>query len=209
MKSSTPATSAMLASPARPSPTTSRSRPSSARTFPERDDEFAKQLGTYESWADFETKLRERARRRKDDALNGQAKEQMLDEILASYNFPVPESFVQQQIDARLERGLRALAQQGMNADAMRQLDFARLREAQRDQAMQEVKASLLLDRIAEAENITVADEDLERELLMLSIQSARAAGSAAQAAHRGWLASTACANRCAARRQARTCSRS
>jgi len=83
----------------------------------------------------------------------------------------VPETFVQQQIDARLERGLRALAQQGMTADAMRQLDFDRLRAAQRDQAINEVKASLVLDKIAERENITVSDEDLERELLMLSIQ--------------------------------------
>ena len=96
----------------------------------------------------------------------------MLDEMLARYTFPLPESFVQQQIDARLERGLRALAQQGMSSDAMRQMDFGRLREAQRDSAMNEVRASLLLDKIAEREGVTVSDEDLERELLMLSIQS-------------------------------------
>jgi trigger factor len=53
----------------------------------------------------------------------------------------------------------------------MRQLDFERLRGAQRDQAVNEVKASLLLDKIAERENVTISDEDVERELLMLSIQ--------------------------------------
>jgi trigger factor len=58
-----------------------------------------------------------------------------------------------------------------MSADAMRQLDFERLRAAQRDQAVAEVKASLLLDKVAERENVTVSEEDLERELLMLSIQ--------------------------------------
>ena len=96
----------------------------------------------------------------------------MLDELIEKFQFPVPETFVQQQIDARLERGLRALAQQGMSPDAMRQLDFDRLREAQRDQAVNEVKVSLVLDRVAEREHIEVTDEDLERELLMLSIQS-------------------------------------
>jgi trigger factor len=141
------------------------------KDFPERDDEFAKELGPYETWADFEAKLREHAQQRKTDALVGQAKEKMLEELLSRYNFPLPESFVQQQIDARLERGLRALAQQGMTSDAMRQLDFGRLREAQRDQAMQEVKASILLDRLATAENITVDDDDLNRELLIASIQ--------------------------------------
>jgi trigger factor len=141
------------------------------KTYPERDDEFAKQLGNYESWGDFETKLRERLAARKKNALETQARDQMLDELIAKYQFPVPETFVQQQIDARLERGLRALAQQGMTSDAMRQLDFARLRGAQRDQAINEVKASLLLDTIAERENITVSDDEMERELLMLSLQ--------------------------------------
>ncbi len=79
---------------------------------------------------------------------------------------------MQQQIDARLDRGLRALAQQGMKAEDMRKLDFGRLRAAQRDQAVNEVKASMILDRISEAEGVVVSDEDLDRELLMLSIQS-------------------------------------
>jgi len=142
------------------------------KTFPERDEEFAKQLGPYSDWNDFETKLRERVAGRKKDALESQARDQMVETLIAKYNFPVPETFVQQQIDARLERGLRALAQQGMTSDAMRQLDFGRLREAQRDQAINEVKASLILDKVAEREHIEVSDEDMERELLMLSIQS-------------------------------------
>jgi trigger factor len=142
------------------------------KTFPERDEEFAKQLGPYADWNDFESKLRERLQQRKQEALESQARDKMLEELIGRFQFPVPESFVQQQIDARLERGLRALAQQGMSSDAMRQLDFGRLREAQRDQAVNEVKVSLILDKVAEHENITITDEDMERELLMLSIQS-------------------------------------
>ena len=142
------------------------------KTYPERDAEFAKQLGNYESWEEFETKLREHSAGRKKDALESQAKDKMLEELIARYQFPVPESFVQQQVDARLDRGLRALAQQGMKAEDMRKLDFGRLRAAQRDQAVNEVKASMILDRISEAEGVVVSDEDLDRELLMLSIQS-------------------------------------
>jgi len=142
------------------------------KTYPERDEEFAKQLGPYQGWEDFEGQLRERLASRKKEALEAQARDKMLDELVTKFTFPIPETFIQQQIDARLERGLRALAQQGMSSDAMRQLDFTRLREAQRDQAVTEVKVSLVLDRIAERENIEVSDDDLERELLMLSIQS-------------------------------------
>jgi trigger factor len=142
------------------------------KSYPERDAEFARQLGNYESWDDFESKLREHAADRKKSSLDNAAKDKLLGELIERFQFPVPESFVQQQIEARLDRGLRALAQQGMSVEDMRKLDFVRLREAQRDQAINEVKASMVLDRIAEVEGVTVSDEDVDRELLMLSIQS-------------------------------------
>jgi len=142
------------------------------KNFPDRDAEFAKQLGNYESWDDFETKLREHASDRKKNALENGVKDKLLGELIERFQFPVPEAFVQQQIEARLDRGLRALAQQGMKVEDMRKLDFVRLREAQRDQAVNEVKVSMILDRIAEVEGVVVSDEDVDRELLMLSIQS-------------------------------------
>jgi trigger factor len=112
------------------------------------------------------------AQGRKQEALVNRAKDGLLAGLIERFQFPVPESFVQQQIDARLDRGLRALAQQGMKPEDMRKLDFGRLRDAQREQAVNEVKASMILDRVAEAENVTVTDDEMERELLMLSIQS-------------------------------------
>lgn len=142
------------------------------KTLPERNAEFAKQLGAYETFEEFEAKLREMAGQRKQDALESRAKDEMLEQFIARYTFPVPEAFVQQQIEARLDRGLRALAQQGMTAEEMRKLDFGRLRQAQRDQAINEVKASMILDKLAEAEKVEVSDDELDRELLMLSIQS-------------------------------------
>lgn len=142
------------------------------KSYPERDAEFAKQLGNYESWEDFETKLREHTAERKKNSLDNGAKDKLLGELIERFQFPVPESFVQQQIETRLDRGLRALAQQGMSVEDMRKLDFVRLREAQRDQAVNEVKASMILDRIAEAEGVAINEEEVDRELLMLSIQS-------------------------------------
>jgi len=142
------------------------------KTFPEKDEEFAKQLGDYESWDEFEQELKARASGRKKEALESAAKEKMLSELIGRLQFPVPETFVQQQVDARLDRGLRALAQQGMTADDMRKLDFGRLRAAQREQAVAEVKASLILDRIADVEGVQVSEDEMEREMLMASLQA-------------------------------------
>jgi trigger factor len=142
------------------------------KTFPERNDEFAKQLGDYETWDGFMTSLRENATNGKKQTAENEAKGKLVDALVEKFSFPVPESFVQQQIDVRLDRGLRALAQQGMTREQMQQLDFARLREAQRDEAVKEVKASLILDKVAEAMNVQVSGDDIERELMMASIQS-------------------------------------
>lgn len=143
-----------------------------SKSYPDKDEEFAKQLGDYESWDAFEQELRARASGRKKDALENAAREKLLNELIGRFQFPVPETFVQQQVDARLDRGLRALAQQGMSADDMRKLDFGRLRAAQRDQAIGEVKASLILDRIAEVEGVEVSEDEMEREMLMASLQA-------------------------------------
>jgi len=142
------------------------------KIFPERNAELAKQLGNSESWEEFEGLLRERFGRQKREGMETGARNRMLNELFARHNFPVPESLVQQRVDARLERGLRALAQQGMKAEDMRKLDFGRLRAAQRSEAESEVRASLIVDRIAEAENVAVSDEELNQEVMLLSMQT-------------------------------------
>jgi trigger factor len=138
---------------------------------PEMNDEFAKELGKYESLADFTTQLREHLARDKQRHVQNETTNRLLDALVTRFEFPVPESLVQQQIDARLDRGLRALASQGMRTEDMRNLDFDRLRAAQRPSATAEVKGSILLDRIADTENVTVPEEDVENELHAISMQ--------------------------------------
>ena len=142
------------------------------RILPELNDEFAKEMGNYESLEQLENAVREHMGNRKARSVEAETKDRLFAALVEKFQFPVPESLVQEQIDARLERGLRALAAQGMNPEQMRKLDFGRLRGAQRDSAVAEVKAHLLLDRIAEKEGVTVSEEELERELQLAALQS-------------------------------------
>lgn len=139
---------------------------------PELNDEFAKELGDYQGIEDFKAKLREHLAADKDRRIKVETQNKLTDALVAHYQFPVPESLIQNQVDARLDRGLRALAAQGMRTEDMRKLDFARLREAQRDSAIAEVKATLILDKIAAGENVEVSDEEMEHELHVLSVQT-------------------------------------
>ena len=142
------------------------------RILPELNDEFAKEMGRYESYAELESSVREYLASRKRRGVESETRDRLFAAFGQKFAFAVPETLVQEQIDARLERGLRALAAQGMSAEQMRQLNFARLRAAQRDNAVAEVKTNILLDRIAGEENITVSDEEMDKELQIAAIQS-------------------------------------
>ncbi|MGD0546327.1 MAG: trigger factor [Terracidiphilus sp.] len=142
------------------------------RTVPELSDEFAQELGHYENLADLEVRVRDHISSRKRRSVEGETKDRLFAKLGEQYGFAVPEALVQEQIDTRLDRGLRALAAQGMNPEQMRKLDFNRLRQAQREGAVAEVKTNILLDRIAAEEKITVNDEELDRELQLAALQS-------------------------------------
>lgn len=142
------------------------------KILPEFNDEFAKELGDYETIDAFTTSLREQAGAEKRRRLENAAKDALVGALVERFQFAVPESLVQQQVDARLDRGLRALASQGMRPEDMRKLDFDRLRVAQRQSALEEVKGSILLDKIAEAEHTEVANEEVEQQLQLISVQS-------------------------------------
>lgn len=142
------------------------------RNLPELNDDFAKEFGGYENLEELKTRVREHLENRKRRQVESETKEKLMAAIAEKFSFPIPESLIQDQIEARLERGLRALAAQGMDPAQMRKLDFVRLRAAQRDSALAEVKAQILLDRIAHEENITVSDEEVDHELQMISLQT-------------------------------------
>jgi trigger factor len=92
--------------------------------------------------------------------------------LIRRNEFEVPEALVEHQVDLRLDRGLRALAAQGMSAEHMKKMDLGRLRAGQKEQAIQEVKAALLLEKIAEEEKIEVGDEEINNEIDALAKQT-------------------------------------
>jgi trigger factor len=142
------------------------------KELPELNDDFARELGEFQSLDALRQRIRESLERDKRRTAEREAKEQIVDELLRRHDFAVPESLIDRQIDQRLERGLRALAAQGMRSEDMKRMDLGRLRAGQREAAEREVKASLLLDKIAEAEKIEVTDEELEKEIEAVASQS-------------------------------------
>jgi trigger factor len=142
------------------------------KTLPEINDDFARELNQELQGLDqLKDRMRENMEVQKNHHAEQVAKEQLVEKLLEKHVFPVPLAMVERQIDLRLERGLRALAAQGMRPEDMRRMDFSRLRDGQREAAVKEVRSGLLLGKIADVENIHVTDEELKRELLTLAQQ--------------------------------------
>jgi trigger factor len=142
------------------------------KTLPELNDDFAKELSPdFQNLGDLKQRFRENMEAELKHKTEHEAKDKLIEELLAKHDFPVPRSMVEHQIDLRLERGLRALAAQGMKTEDMRRMDFGRLRAGQQEFAVKEVKSSVLLAKIAIKENIQITDEELEHEIETMAAQ--------------------------------------
>jgi len=134
------------------------------KKLPELNDEFAKDVSEATSLDELKTKIKESLEHERDHRQKDLQREKVIGELVKLHDFPVPESLVEHQMDVRLERVVRSLAQQGVDPRAVN-VDWVTLRKRQEDRAKDDVKAELVIDRIATDEKIDVTDEEVDHEL--------------------------------------------
>ncbi|MGB8541493.1 MAG: trigger factor [Candidatus Acidiferrales bacterium] len=149
------------------------------KKLPELNDEFAKDAagdkGGFSTVAEMRNLITKDLEAAKEDQQQSQAREKILEALVKQHDFPVPEALVEHQMDVRLERTVRTLAAQGVDPRAVN-VDWVALRKRQHDRAVDDVKAELLIDRIAEAEKIDVTDEEVEKQIEALAERSGESA---------------------------------
>ena len=149
------------------------------KKLPEVNDEFAKEVtgeaAGVANLAEMRKKILENLEASKEQQQSGQAKDRILEEIVKKHDFPVPQALVEHQMDIRLERAARSLAAQGVDPRTVN-IDWKAMRSGQHDRAVNDVKAELLLDRIASAEKIDATEEDVDKELALLAENSGESA---------------------------------
>jgi len=138
------------------------------KKLPELNDDFAKDVSDATTLGELKKKIREGLEHQRDHKQKDLLREKVLGEIVKLHDFPVPQSLVEHQMDVRLERVVRSLAQQGVDPRAVN-IDWVSLRKRNEDRAKDDVKAELIVDRIATAENIDVTEEEVEHELQHLA----------------------------------------
>jgi len=149
------------------------------KKLPEPNDDFAKDVSDAKTLDELKKKAREALEHERDHRHKELLHEKVLAELVKKHDYPVAESLGERQMDVRLERVVRSLAAQGVDPRAVN-VDWVALRRRQVDRARDDVKAELIIDRIATAENIDVHEEDVTRELEHVASHS----GESAEALH-------------------------
>jgi trigger factor len=134
------------------------------RVLPDLDDEFAKDLGEFESLAALRERIAADLGREAEDKATREVRAGLLKQLAARVTFELPASLVDREMDRRLEEFARQLASQNLDPREAG-IDWAQFREAQREPAQEATASALALDEIAKREGITVANEDVDKEI--------------------------------------------
>jgi trigger factor len=140
------------------------------KELPEVNDEFAQDLGDFRTVDELREAVRKSILGQRQMELQRVAKDKVVDKLVDANVFAVPTVFVDRQIENRVEQRLRALAQEGVDPRSFN-LDWTKIKEAQRDQATREVRASLTLGRVAEQENIVATNAEVDAEVERIARQ--------------------------------------
>jgi trigger factor len=134
------------------------------KELPELDDDFAQELGDYRTVDELREAVRKAIFAQRQYEAQQEAKNQIIDKLVDTHEFPVPEVFVDRQIKNRVEQSIRGMAAEGVDLTKLK-LDWGKVRDSQKDKAVREVKASLLLGKISERESIHATRDEVDREV--------------------------------------------
>jgi trigger factor len=143
------------------------------KVLPELDDEFAKDLGAFESLAALRDRVRADLQQESEEHAIQHLRTDLLKQLSERVTFDLPPSLVEREMDRRIEEFASRLMQQ--NVDPRQAgIDWAQFRESQRDPARASVASALALDEIARREGLTVSAEDVDKEIERFAVRAGR-----------------------------------
>jgi trigger factor len=143
------------------------------KVLPELDDEFAKDLGAFESLGALRDRVRADLQQESEEHARQHLRTDVLKQLSDRVTFDLPSSLVEREMDRRLEEFASRLMQQ--NVDPRQAgIDWAQFRESQREPARASVASALALDEIARREGLTVSTEDVDKEIERFAVRAGR-----------------------------------
>jgi trigger factor len=134
------------------------------RVVPDLDDEFARDLGEFDTLAALRARVEQDLTREAEQKAERDARGELLKQLAGWVTFTVPESLIERELDRRIEDFARRLMEQGVDPRKA-DIDWAAFRQAQQEPARDSVASALVLDEVAQREGLTVSEAEIEAEL--------------------------------------------
>jgi trigger factor len=134
------------------------------KVLPDVDDELAKDVGDYETLDELKAALRAQGEARAAHNDEQELRHRLLDKLIEANPFDAPESLVELELDGRVEAAARDLYQRGIDPNRAG-IDWRAVRQEQRAAAEAGVKATLILDKIAQQEGLVASEQEVDEEI--------------------------------------------
>ena len=145
-----------------------------AKVVPAADDDFAKDLGEFDSLAQLRDKLRAQLQEAEERRIERDTRAGLTEALIARAGFEVPESLVERHMTARTENLARGLAYQGIDPRKVG-VNWNDYRESTREDSVRAARADILLDEIARREGVEVLEAEIDAELARIAERAGRA----------------------------------
>lgn len=134
------------------------------KELPVLDDEFARDLGDFQTLDELREAVRKAIFSERQQHAQQLTKEEIIDKLVADNSFPVPQAYIDRQIENQVRMQLNDLAGRGVDPSTLK-LDWEKVKETQKEKATRNVRASLLLEKIADKEGIHASKEEVDAEV--------------------------------------------
>ena len=146
-----------------------------ATNTPELDDEFAKDVSeTADTLEDLRNEKREELLKQKNESAESDFKNAVMQKAIDNMTADIPEAMVEAQLDDMMSQWSMSMQQSGFTLEQYAQMmgtTVQGVRESQKGAALSQVKNTLLLEKVAEVENIEVSDEEVEETFQQMADQ--------------------------------------
>ncbi|MDM7272951.1 trigger factor [Sulfurihydrogenibium azorense] len=138
----------------------------SRKVIPEFNDEFVKKVGLGENVEEAKNKIKENLQKQVDEIKKQETQQKILDKIASEYDFPVPNSLLELELQNLAQRYAQQLQAYGINPNR-EMLEAAR--EGLTKTAINNIRVMFVLTKIAEKEGLTVSEDELNKEIERLA----------------------------------------
>ena len=141
-------------------------------SVPALDDEFAKDVSEFETLEELKADIRAKAEEQAEKQAKSAFENAAVEKAAENTTVDIPKALVDSELDTQMERFAYQLQMSGYSMEQYAKMmggDMNSLRNAFRPQAEKQAKISVTLEKIAEAEGITVSDEEINEEFEKLA----------------------------------------